>query len=140
MVLRCGIVNNRRMVIVTFLCDHKVNMVLSLPNDADMFTDLDEHLKNSNPGDFLDAESRLLVKLWNDNEDIEEELRERVCDLITCVYFGLFVILCQMRFIAFLRQVGTRLLVTQCVLSIEVIVLLPIFIFVSTCSIDSMRV
>jgi len=56
--------------------------VLNLPNAADVFTDLDQHLKEVNPSNFSDAESRLLAKLWNENDDIEEELHERVCNLI----------------------------------------------------------
>ena len=77
-----------------------------------MFTDLDKHLEEASPGHFLDAESRLLAKLWNDNDDIEEELRERVSNSIAGFHF--FSILCHLLilrhlgFNSLLREGGAR--------------------------------
>jgi hypothetical protein len=53
-------------------------LVVSMPDDTDKFTDWDEHLKNVCAEQFSDVESRLLTKIWHDDDDIEEELRERV--------------------------------------------------------------
>jgi flagellar biosynthesis regulator FlaF len=49
-----------------------------MPDNSDKFTDWNEHLKDVSAEQFSDVESRLLTKLWHDDDDIEEELRERV--------------------------------------------------------------
>jgi hypothetical protein len=69
----------------------QAKLVINLPDDADKFSDWDEHLKNASADQFCDVESRLLTKIWHDDDDITEELRERVRTLNTliCIDFSM---------------------------------------------------